>query len=64
MGWAVQDTLIVEDAKVELSRVKAATYLLWQKVHAIQHKEKGPELKRLVTTIQNNLDEVEIHLNR
>lgn len=68
MGWAPGDDVIVADAKVKLSLVRSSMYAnmrdLGDLLKEIKHPEKGPALCKLYYDIQDNIAQIEIHLNR
>jgi hypothetical protein len=53
-----------ERAKTELALVRSPLYKLSQTVSALQHPDKGPELRGLVSEAYAVLDRIEYVLNR
>lgn len=64
MGWAAEDTVTREEAKVLVAQARQALYRLRQKLQQIQHQEKREPMLRNAIQAYNELDELDGHLYR
>lgn len=64
MGWATGDPEKVVQAKVLTAQSRQQVYKLIAKLKEIAHPEKGPVLVALGEKLYNELNEVDLQLNR
>ena len=64
MAWGEGGEEIRERAKTELALVRVPLYRLSQTLQALQHPDKGPELRTLVADAYAVLERIERVLQR
>lgn len=64
MGWALGDSEKVAEAKVLVAQSRQVVYRLISKLKQIEHSEKGPTIVKLGEKLYDNLNDIDLQLNR
>jgi hypothetical protein len=64
MGWAAGDTDKVARLKVQVAQTRQAAYPLIRACKDISDEEKGPVLTKLAEELYEQLNKIDLQLNR